>query len=85
MGFTLVKIYLSIENSGVNAATERLMDLAEAHIRNAGYGGFSFRDLAAEDRHQERERASPFTYQGHDGCCPAVRRPVPYRSCAAAE
>jgi TetR/AcrR family transcriptional repressor of nem operon len=27
---------------------ERLMDLAEAHIRNAGYGGFSFRDLAAE-------------------------------------
>ena len=24
------------------------MDLAEAHIRNAGYGGFSFRDLAAE-------------------------------------
>jgi TetR/AcrR family transcriptional repressor of nem operon len=27
---------------------ERLMDLAEAHIRNAGYGGFSFRDLATE-------------------------------------
>lgn len=27
---------------------ERLMDLAETHIRNAGYGGFSFRDLAAE-------------------------------------
>jgi hypothetical protein len=24
------------------------MDLAEDHIRNAGYGGFSFRDLAAE-------------------------------------
>ena len=24
------------------------MDLAEAHMRNAGYGGFSFRDLAAE-------------------------------------
>ena len=24
------------------------MDLAEAHIRNAGYGRFSFRDLAAE-------------------------------------
>jgi TetR/AcrR family transcriptional repressor of nem operon len=24
------------------------MDLAETHIRNAGYGGFSFRDLAAE-------------------------------------
>jgi TetR/AcrR family transcriptional repressor of nem operon len=27
---------------------ERLMDVAEAHIRNAGYSGFSFRDLAAE-------------------------------------
>jgi TetR/AcrR family transcriptional regulator, transcriptional repressor for nem operon len=26
----------------------RLLDLAEAHIRNAGYRGFSFRDLAAE-------------------------------------
>jgi len=24
------------------------MDLAEDHIRSAGYGGFSFRDLAAE-------------------------------------
>ena len=24
------------------------MDLAEAHIRNSGYGGFSFRELAAE-------------------------------------
>ena len=24
------------------------MDLAEAHIRNAGYGGFSFCDFAAE-------------------------------------
>jgi hypothetical protein len=23
------------------------MDLAESHMRNAGYGGFSFRDLAA--------------------------------------
>ena len=27
---------------------QRLMDLAEAHIRDAGYRGFSFRDLAAE-------------------------------------
>ena len=26
---------------------ERLMDLAEARIRNAGYAGFIFRDLAA--------------------------------------
>ncbi|BBX65966.1 TetR family transcriptional regulator [Mycobacterium saskatchewanense] len=26
----------------------RLMDLAEAHIRDAGYNGYSFRDLAAE-------------------------------------
>jgi TetR/AcrR family transcriptional repressor of nem operon len=32
----------------VSETAERLMDLAEAHIRNAGYGGFSFRDLAAE-------------------------------------
>jgi TetR/AcrR family transcriptional repressor of nem operon len=31
----------------VNETAERLMDLAEGHIRNAGYGGFSFRDLAA--------------------------------------
>jgi TetR/AcrR family transcriptional repressor of nem operon len=32
----------------VNETAERLMDLAESHIRNAGYGGFSFRELAAE-------------------------------------
>jgi TetR/AcrR family transcriptional regulator, transcriptional repressor for nem operon len=32
----------------VNETAERLMDLAEVHIRNAGYAGFSFRDLAAE-------------------------------------
>ena len=32
----------------MKATAERLMDLAEAHIRKAGYGGFSFRDLAAE-------------------------------------
>ena len=32
----------------MSETAERLMDLAEAHIRNAGYGGFSFRDLAAE-------------------------------------
>ena len=32
----------------MNETAERLMDLAETHIRNAGYGGFSFRDLAAE-------------------------------------
>ncbi len=31
----------------MNETAERLMDLAEGHIRNAGYGGFSFRDLAA--------------------------------------
>lgn len=28
--------------------SERLMDLAEGHIRDAGYGSFSFRNLAAE-------------------------------------
>jgi TetR/AcrR family transcriptional repressor of nem operon len=32
----------------VNETAEKLMDLAESHIRSAGYGGFSFRDLAAE-------------------------------------
>ena len=45
----VVKTYLSIaRRSTVSETAERLMDLAEAHIRNAGYGGFSFRDLAAE-------------------------------------
>jgi TetR/AcrR family transcriptional repressor of nem operon len=32
----------------MNPTAQRLMDLAEAHIRDSGYGGFSFRDLAAE-------------------------------------
>jgi TetR/AcrR family transcriptional repressor of nem operon len=32
----------------VNETAERLMDWAEAHMRNKGYGGFSFRDLAAQ-------------------------------------
>lgn len=32
----------------MNETAQRLMDLAEAHIRHAGYRGFSFRDLAAE-------------------------------------
>ena len=32
----------------VNETAQRLMDLAEAHIRHAGYRSFSFRDLAAE-------------------------------------
>jgi TetR/AcrR family transcriptional repressor of nem operon len=32
----------------VNDTAQRLMDLAEAHIRDGGYRGFSFRDLAAE-------------------------------------
>jgi hypothetical protein len=32
----------------VKETAERLMGLAEAHIRSAGYAGFSFRDLAAE-------------------------------------
>jgi AcrR family transcriptional regulator len=45
----IVKTYLSIDNgSTVSETAERLMDLAEAHIRNAGYGHFSFCDLAAE-------------------------------------
>jgi TetR/AcrR family transcriptional regulator, transcriptional repressor for nem operon len=32
----------------MNMTAQRLMDLAEARIRDSGYGGFSFRDLAAE-------------------------------------
>lgn len=32
----------------MSETSERLMDLAEARIRNAGYRGFSFRELAAE-------------------------------------
>jgi TetR/AcrR family transcriptional regulator, transcriptional repressor for nem operon len=32
----------------LSETAERLMDLAEAHIRHRGYGGFSFRELAAE-------------------------------------
>jgi TetR/AcrR family transcriptional repressor of nem operon len=32
----------------MNDTAERLMDLAEIHIRDAGYGGFSFRELATE-------------------------------------
>ena len=49
MVIRVVKLYLPIERrSAVSETAEQLMDLAEAHIRNAGYGGFSFRDLAAE-------------------------------------
>src|SRR6516162_2185928 len=45
----IVKTYLSVDRrSMVSETAGRLMDLTEAHIRNAGYGGFSFRDLAAE-------------------------------------
>jgi TetR/AcrR family transcriptional regulator, transcriptional repressor for nem operon len=32
----------------LSGTAKRLMDLAEAHIRNGGYTGFSFRNLAAE-------------------------------------
>jgi TetR/AcrR family transcriptional regulator, transcriptional repressor for nem operon len=32
----------------LSETAERLMDLAEVHIRHRGYGGFSFRELAAE-------------------------------------
>ena len=34
----------------MNPTAERLLDLAESHMRNAGYGGFSFRELADEVR-----------------------------------
>jgi hypothetical protein len=52
----------------VKETAERLMDLAEAHIRSGGYGGFSFRDLAAEIGIKSAKRLSPFSDQGHDGC-----------------
>lgn len=32
----------------MGGTAERLIDLAEARIHEPGYGGFSFRDLAAE-------------------------------------
>lgn len=32
----------------MNETADKLMDLAEARIRNAGYSGFSFRDLAVK-------------------------------------
>src|ERR1700730_11252261 len=45
----VVKTYLPVESGSVVSETaERLIDLAEAHICNAGYGRFSLRDLAAE-------------------------------------
>ena len=66
----------------VSETAEQLIDLAEAHIRNAGYGGFSFRDLAAEIGIK-----SASVHHGHDGCrcCPALRRPFPCRSRSAPE
>jgi TetR/AcrR family transcriptional regulator, transcriptional repressor for nem operon len=42
-------VYLSIDRRcAVGGTAERLMDLAEAYIRDGGYAGFSFRNLAAE-------------------------------------
>ncbi|WAJ43043.1 TetR/AcrR family transcriptional regulator [Mycobacterium sp. Aquia_216] len=32
----------------MSATAERLMDLAESHLSDAGYNGYSFRDLAVE-------------------------------------
>src|SRR5260370_10621864 len=44
-----VNVYLSVEiGNAMNETAERLMDLAEARIREAGYRGFSFRGLAAK-------------------------------------
>src|ERR1700746_3019433 len=49
MEIPAVNVYLSVEiGNAMNETAERLMDLAEARIRQAGYRGFSFRDLAAE-------------------------------------
>src|SRR5258707_11592806 len=44
-----VNVYISVETGkAMNETAERLIDLAEARIREAGYRGFRFRDLAAE-------------------------------------
>jgi TetR/AcrR family transcriptional repressor of nem operon len=44
----------------VKETAERLMDVAEAHMRGAGYGGFSFRDLAAEIGIKSASSSSPW-------------------------
>jgi TetR/AcrR family transcriptional repressor of nem operon len=45
----VVKSYLSVGRpKKISNTAERLMDLAESHIRDAGYHGYSFRDLAVE-------------------------------------
>jgi hypothetical protein len=54
-----------------------MMDLAESHMRNAGYGGFSFRDLAAEigikrlpSALGETPRPAPCRRAGSSACMP---------------
>ena len=44
----------------MNETAERLMDLAEAHMRNGGYGELQFSRSCSRARHQERERSSSF-------------------------
>ena len=53
----------------MNETAERLMDLAEARIREAGYRGFSFRDLAAEIGIKSASVHQPFPDQGRNGRC----------------
>jgi TetR/AcrR family transcriptional repressor of nem operon len=45
-----VNVYLSVERRriDVSGTAERLLDLAEGRIREGGYHGFSFRELAVE-------------------------------------
>jgi TetR/AcrR family transcriptional regulator, transcriptional repressor for nem operon len=57
----------------MNETAERLMDLAEARIREAGYRGLQLSRSCGRDRHQERQRPSPFPDQGRNGRCGRAR------------
>jgi AcrR family transcriptional regulator len=83
----VVKFYLSVEKrSTVSETAERLMDLAEAHIRNDGIRGFSFRDLAAESGIKSASVHHDFpTWATMAAAVAALRRPFPYRSRSAPE
>jgi len=63
------------------------MNLAEVHIRSAGYGGFSFSWSCKRDRNQERERSPSLSNESHDGRCgrQTLRRSIFYGGCAPTE
>ena len=64
----------------MSETAERLMDLAEAHIRTPDTGASASATL--RPRSASRARACIIiSHQGHDDCCcrPALRRPFPCR------